>query len=148
MALRIVPDLVHNQTMSIMALDTSVQEAARIMAERHIGAVLITEAGKLRGICTERDITYKIVAKNLDPRTLTLRDIMTPHPATVAPDDKPGHALELMRSLGCRHLPVMEGERIIGILSIRDLYAALHDELEDDVRMRDEYISGASYSLS
>ncbi|HTH98981.1 MAG TPA: CBS domain-containing protein [Stellaceae bacterium] len=145
--MRIVPDIVHYQTLCILSLDDKTSHAAQVMAERHIGAVLITDSDQLVGICTERDITYKVVAKGLDPSNVAMRDIMTPHPATIAPSDAPTRALDLMRSLGCRHLPVVDGEQIVGMLSIRDLYAALHAELEDDLRMRDDYISGRSYSV-
>ena len=148
MSRRIVPDLVHDQTLTILAPALPARDAAKAMADRNIGAVLVAQDGRLVGICSERDITQRVVAKGLDAATVRIRDIMTADPATVGPNDTPGHALAMMRRIGCRHLPVMAGERIIGMLSIRDLYAAIHEELEEDLKMRDELFMGSGYSVT
>ena len=148
MTRKIVPDLVRDQTLTILAPGLPVREAAKAMADRNIGAVLVAEAGRLRGICTERDVAHRVVAKGRDPNLTTIADIMTADPATVGPDDTPTHALAMMRRIGCRHLPVMAGERIVGMLSIRDLYAAIHQDLEEDLKMRDELFMGSGYSVT
>ncbi len=147
MAARIVPDLVRNQTLTVLARNNSVRDAARHMAARNIGAVLIAEAGRLVGILTERDITHKVVSKGLDPDSTRLGEVMTPNPETVSPSDRPKDALEVMRRIGCRHLPVVSGERIVGIVSIRDLYAAIQSELEDDLRDNDIYLTHRNFGL-
>ena len=148
MARRIVPDLVQNQVLTILPPSFSVREAAKAMADRNIGAVLVAEAGRLRGICTERDVAHRVVAKGRDPNLTTIADIMTADPAVVSPDETPAVALDVMRRIGCRHLPVMDGERIVGMLSIRDLYAAIHEELEEGLRQRDDFIMGTGYSVA
>ncbi len=147
MARRIVPDLVRDQLLTILTPDTSVLDAARIMAERNIGAVMIGENGVLAGIFTERDMTFRIVASNCDPARTSLGEVMTADPITIGPNEAPHRALDLMRNHGCRHLPVVENGRIAGMVSIRDLYAALHDDLAEDLRHRDEFIMGSGYSL-
>lgn len=148
MTRKIVPDLVRDQTLTILAPGLPAREAAKAMADRNIGAVLVAEQGRLVGICSERDITQRVVAKGLDPAEVRVCDIMTADPATVGPNDTPSHALDMMRKIGCRHLPVMAGERIVGMLSIRDLYAAIHQDLADDLKMRDELFMGSGYSVT
>jgi CBS domain-containing protein len=148
MSRKIVPDLVRDQVLTIFAPNLSVHEAAKAMADRNIGAVLVAEQGHLVGICTERDITQRVVAKGLDPNTTPIREVMTSHPATVAPDETPMRALDMMREIGCRHLPVVAGERIVGMLSIRDLYAAIQQDLQEDLKLRDELFMGSGYSVT
>jgi CBS domain-containing protein len=148
MSRKIVPDLVRDQTLTILAPGLPVRDAAKAMADRNIGAVLVAEEGRLAGILSERDITQRIVARGLDAGTVRIRDIMTRDPATVGPNDTPNHALAVMRRIGCRHLPVMAGERIVGMLSIRDLYAAIQEDLEEDIKLRDELFMGSGYSVA
>lgn len=130
MTRQIVPDLVSGQTLTIVGPSATVSEAAKAMADRNIGAVIVAEEGHLLGIFTERDLTRRVVAAGRDPKTTLIETVMTSDLATVRPDDEDSRALALMRRTGCRHLPVMDGERIVGILSIRDLYSALEKDLE------------------
>jgi CBS domain-containing protein len=94
-------------------------DAAERMATRNVGAVLVNEGGRLVGILTERDI-LRAVARGLQEDTL-VEHCMTRDPETLDPDDSTEHAAVLMIHGGFRHLPVMEGDEIVGILSIRDL---------------------------
>ncbi len=148
MSRRIVPDLVTDQRLTIVPPSSSVMEAAKQMAYRNIGAVIVADQQRLVGVFTERDMVQRVVARGRDPEFTTISEVMTPDPATVAPDDCPIDALELMRRLGCRHLPVMDGGRIVGMLSIRDLYAAIHEELSEDLKLRDELFMGSGYSVT
>jgi CBS domain-containing protein len=104
----------------------SVTEVAGRMVERNVGAVLVVEAGRLRGIMTERDL-MRAVARGLTD-AMTVADCMTSDPETVGPDDTIEHAGVLMIHGGFRHLPVVDGDEILGMLSIRDLVPQL---LED-----------------
>ena len=101
-------------------------EVAGRMVERNVGAVLVVEGGRLRGIMTERDL-MRAVARGLSD-TVTVADCMTADPETIAPDDTIEHAGVLMIHGGFRHLPVVDGDEIVGVLSIRDLVPLL---LED-----------------
>jgi CBS domain-containing protein len=101
-------------------------EVAERMVERNVGAVLVVEGGRLRGIMTERDL-MRAVARGLSD-TVTVADCMTADPETIAPDDTIEHAGVLMIHGGFRHLPVVDGDEIVGVLSIRDLVPLL---LED-----------------
>jgi len=109
---------------------TSVQKAVEMMARRHVGAVLVVEDDHLVGIFSERDAVFRVVACGLEPRQTPLVDVMTPSPVTVAPDRSFGHAMAVMHENGCRHLPVVEDGRPIGIVSARN---ALDPELEEFV---------------
>lgn len=146
MALRIVPDIIHGQDAATVPPGLSARDTAAIMAQRRIGAIMVVDNDKLVGICSERDITYKVVAKGLNPDTVTIAEIMTANPVTIAPDATPEAALQAMRKINARHLPVVSGPEIIGILSIRDLYAAIAAKLEDDLAERDSYITGRAYT--
>ena len=96
-----------------------VAEVAERMVEREVGAVLILDGDRLAGILTERDI-LRAVARGIGDDAL-VRDWMTTHPETIGPDETTEHAATLMMHGGFRHLPVVEGDNVVGILSIRDL---------------------------
>jgi len=142
---RIVPDLVHDQILVSLPPSATVQDAARIMAERHIGAVLVAVDGRLQGIFTERDVLARVVAAGLDPNDTALGGVMTPNPDTVAPNDSALEALRRMSERGYRHLPVVDGERMVGIVSIRDLYNAVNEELAEDLQQREAFIFDTGY---
>jgi CBS domain-containing protein len=92
---------------------------ARRMVERNVGAVLVLEEGRLAGIMTERDL-MRAVARGLRD-DVVVGECMTANPDTIAPDDTIEHAAVLMIHGGYRHLPVVDGEDVVGVLSIRDL---------------------------
>ncbi len=142
---RIVPDLVSNQTLASLPPSATVRDAARVMTERHIGAILVAVEGRLQGIFTERDVLARVVAAGLDPDDTVLGGVMTPNPDTVAPNDTALEALRKMSERGYRHLPVVDGERVVGIVSIRDLYAAVNHELAEDLQQREAFIFDTGY---
>ena len=142
---RIVPDLVSNQTLASLPPSATVRDAARVMGERHIGAVLVAVDGRLQGIFTERDALVRVVAAGLDPDDTALGRVMTPNPDTVAPSDKALDALRRMTERGYRHLPVVDGAQMVGIVSIRDLYAAVNSELAEDLEQREAFIFDTGY---
>ena len=123
--LRIIPDIIHNQTISGLSAERPVLEGAKLMAEKNVAAiVVISDDGKLSGIVTERDLTQRVLAKGLDPVKTTIGDIMTKDPDTLSPGDSALDALELMSVRKYRHLPVVENGEVVGMVSIRDLYSA------------------------
>ncbi len=142
---RIVPDLVSNQTLASLPPSATVRDAARVMTERHIGAVLVAVDGRLQGIFTERDVLARVVAAGLDPDDTALGGVMTPNPDTVAPNDTALDALRRMSECGYRHLPVLNGEQMVGIVSIRDLYAAANSDLAEDLEQREAFIFDTGY---
>jgi CBS domain-containing protein len=104
------------------------------MAENRCGSVLVVDGGRLLGIFTEGDAIERAFARGLDPDLTFLAEVMTREPDTIGPDHSIDEALRRMDEFGYRHLPVIEAERVIGVLSIRDLsiedLAAMHAELE------------------
>ena len=143
---KIVPDIINDQTLYTLTPDSTVREAAKLMGSKHISAILISKDDLLVGIVTERDMTAKVLANGMDPDETLLNKIMTPDPDVLSPEDSPLNALELMRVRGYRHLPIVgEDNSIVGIISIRDLYAKAKAELEEDVRQREAFIFDTGY---
>ena len=122
--------LVDREKMVTASPQVTVFEAARLMVEHGIGAILVVEAGTLVGIFTERDAVFRVLAQSRDAHTVPIGDVMTPRPLTVTPDATFGRAMLLMHEHHFRHLPVVEDGKAIGIVSARD---ALDPELEDFV---------------
>jgi len=101
--------------------DSTVSEAARIMRDEGIGAVMVSEGDDLCGIVTDRDIAIRAVAEGRDPSTTQLGEICSRELVTLSPSDPIERAIELMRSKAIRRFPVMEGDRPLGIVAIGDL---------------------------
>ena len=105
----------------IVAPDSNVADAARRMAERSVGAVLVLDGTRLLGIFTERDV-LKVVAAGLEEAgSMTVSALMTRYPETIESTETTEHAASLMVHGGFRHLPVVDGGTLVGIVSIRDL---------------------------
>jgi len=112
------------------APSTTVAEAARRMAEIGIGAVLVIDGGALTGIFTERDAVFRVIARGRPVETTPLADVMTARPLTLGPEARFGSALALMHKHRFRHVPVIDGGRVVGMVMARQ---ALDPELEDFV---------------
>lgn len=144
---KIIPDIVSSQRIHAMSPDKTVRDAARTMSEQRIGAVVIVQDDRLIGIFTERDLSSRVVAPGLDPDSVRLSDVMTRNPDTLGPDDTAMAALQKMRARGFRHLPVLMDGKVVGMVSVRDLYNAVQQQLESDIKERDAYIFGESYGV-
>jgi len=101
--------------------NASVAEAAKVMAQEDIGPVPIVEDGRLVGIVTDRDIVVRVVAEGRDPKATTVREIASTELVTVSPDDDLGEALHLLAERQVRRLPVVEGDRLVGIVAQADI---------------------------
>jgi signal-transduction protein with cAMP-binding, CBS, and nucleotidyltransferase domain len=119
-----------DQKILTCASSTTVIEAARLMEQDQIDAVMIVEDGGLIGIFTERDALFRVIAKGRDAQSTQLTEVMTRNPQTIHPDKPFGHALHLMYEGSFRHVPVVENGQPIGMVSARD---GLGPELEDFV---------------
>ena len=108
----------------------TVRQAVDLMAAGHVGAVVVVEHDHLVGIFSERDAVFRVVARGLEPAATQLAEVMTPAPVTIEPDRSYGHAMAVMHRHHCRHLPVVENGRPIGMVSARN---ALDPELEEFV---------------
>jgi CBS domain-containing protein len=130
---RLVPDVVTDQQ-QLLALPraTSVRAAAQAMRERHVGAVLVSEDGRLEGIFTERDMVNRVVAAGRDPDKTTLAEVMTADPDTAGPHDTAIAALRRMQDGGFRHLPIVDRGRLVGIVSRRDFHGEEKARLDEE----------------
>ena len=137
-----------NQRLVIICDKSSAYEAAVSMLENKCGALLVCDSNNkedLVGIITERDITFKVIPKNLDPKGTKVSKIMTKNVETISPKKTTIDAIHVMRSKGFRHLPVIEKKKIIGILSMRDLYDYANNELQDSLKKHKEFMFGTGY---
>ena len=115
--------IIQNRHFLTATPEKSVRAVAAHMRDNDEGVVLIVshEEGKLLGICTERDLSFKVLAAGLDPHDTPVGEVMTTQPQTIAPDRPFGHALHIMHEGGFRHLPVVLPDgRPIGVVSSRD----------------------------
>jgi len=110
--------------------ETTVSNAAKSMASKNVGAVLVVQDERLVGIFSERDVVFRVIAKGLDAKTTLLSEVMTADPKTLEPGKSYGHALLLMQENGFRHVPVVEDGKPIGIISSRN---AMDPDLEEFV---------------
>jgi CBS domain-containing protein len=120
----------------------SVAHAVQAMRERHVGAVLIAERGRLVGIFSERDLVNRVIATGRPLEEVCLRDVMTRDPITAAPSDDRMSAIRKMRAAGCRHLPILADDRIVDTVSIRDLLFDEIKERESEIAELKRYIQG------
>src|SRR5262245_11667126 len=144
---KIIPDVVSEQELTLLSERVSVRDAVALMAQRRIGAVMIANDDRLIGIFTERDLLMRVVAAGLDPARVTLGEGMTRSPDPLTPDDAVHDALDLMSRRGYRHLPVIDDNKVVGMVSVRDLYSAVLHEMEDEIHDRDAFIHGTGYGL-
>lgn len=136
--LRSKPD----QTVHTMEPTASAYEAARFMADKNIGALVVTERGKVVGIASERDCTRKLVAMARSSQDTLLRDIMSSPVMYVHPDQTGEECMALMTENRLRHLPVMDDGQLIGLISIGDLVKATISEQQFIIEQLEHYISG------
>ncbi len=120
----------------------TVIDAVHMMNDHHVGSVLVCEGGDPVGVFSERDVLVRVVAAQRDPRRTLVRDVMTTRLHTATPDDTLLDVMRLMTERRCRHVPVMEGGRLLGMVSIGDLTKATQRNLHQEVRELSSYIGG------
>jgi CBS domain-containing protein len=125
-----MPDVAETMSPNLVTVDAAMSlcDAAKLMSERHIGAVLVLEGGALLGILTERDVLRAVAAGRVEESSVA--DWMTRRPETIEPSDSTTHAAMLMTHGGFRHLPVVEDDKVVGMLSIRDVVRVV---IQDEV---------------
>jgi len=116
-----IGDLIAGKPLVYVESMQTVRSAAGLMTEKSIGAVAVLDSGTLVGMFSERDLMTRVVASDLDPSETLIQDVMTRDIAVAAPTDSLAECLQKMHTLNCRHLPVVEGDNLIGMISLRDL---------------------------
>lgn len=120
----------------------TVAEAVRQMNEKGIGALLVLDGSRPVGIFTERDVLRRVVDADRDPALTRVGEVMTRDLITITPEWHVEEAMALMTRRRCRHLPVVENERVVGMISIGDLLRWVTIHQEDHIRQMTDYISG------
>lgn len=130
-----------NQVWSI-APDASVYEALERLAERDIGALLVMEGDRLAGIFSERDYARKIVLHGKSSADTPVKDVMTPEVVCVGPDHRIENCMALMTQKHIRHLPVLDDDKVVGLISIGDVVKEVIAEQEFVIEQLENYITG------
>ena len=121
-------------------LDATVLDAALCMAERNIGAIPVLEETRLVGILSERDVIQRVIARKLDPGALRVEEIMTRELVVAEASENEESCLRKMKAANCRHLPVVSGESLVGIISLRDLLQVELTEREEKIEFLTSYL--------
>lgn len=136
--------LQHKGQASVQAVtpDTFVYDAIKLMADRNIGCVLVMDGGTLLGILSERDYTRKVVLQGRSSKTTTVREIMTREVICVTPQHGVEETLRIVTQNRVRHLPVKDGERIVGLISIGDLVKWVINAQRSALSQLEAYVAG------
>lgn len=122
--------------------DATVYQALEQMVAQDVGALLVVNEGRFVGIFTERDYARKVILKGKASRQTLVREIMSEHPASVTPDDTVENCMKLMTQKYIRHLPVMEGSKLVGLVSIGDIVKYIIEEQKFIIDNLEHYITG------
>ena len=138
-----VNDILKNKSSDIFSVEpgTSVYEAVKVLSEKNIGALLVMEHGKLKGILSERDYARKVVLKDRKSKETLASEIMTEKVITVSPTDSIELCMATMSDKKIRHLPVTDNEKVVGIISIGDVVTAIIHMQQQTIDHLKNYIS-------
>jgi CBS domain-containing protein len=125
-----------------IAPNATVFDAIQLMADKNVGALPVVENGKLVGIISERDYTRKVILKGKSSKETPVRDIMTLEPVTAHPSDSVSECMHVMTEKRVRHLPVIEGSEMIGLVSIGDLVRRIISAQTATIDNLEKYITG------
>jgi CBS domain-containing protein len=121
--------------------DMAVSKAVKVMADNKIGAVLVVDKERLTGILSERDCAHEIILKDLKAKETSVKDVMTPKVVFVTPDTSVEEGLAIMTERRCRHLPVLDNKKLIGIVSMGDLVRRIIKDQKVAINYLTEYIA-------
>lgn len=131
-----------NSAVHVIAPDAAVIDAVRLMCQAHVGSLLVVDGATLVGIFSERDLMTRVVLEKRDPAAVPVREVMSTHVISVSPEMTSHDAMALMTSRRVRHLPVTEGARIVGMVSIGDLVRSVVADGERRVVELEGYVEG------
>jgi CBS domain-containing protein len=130
------------RTLEVIAPEATVLSAVEAMCHAHVGALLVMRGSALVGIFSERDLMTRVVLARLDPAVVRVGDVMTRNVISIARDVTPEHAMALFTDHRVRHLPVVEGSQVVGLVSIGDLVRWTIREREHSIEQLQEYVTG------
>ncbi len=142
---RTVASLLESKGRDVFSIgpDASVHSALELMAQRKVGALVVTEEGSLAGIISERDFARKMLTADVGPREILVSDIMTKNVHTITPDTTVGDCMSIMTDRRIRHLPVLDdGNLLVGVISIGDVVRSVISAQEHLIADLEKYITG------
>ena len=139
-----IREILHHKGTAVWMItpDATVFEAIQMMAGKNVGALLVTKEGKLVGIITERDYTRKVALRGKSSKETAVREILSGHVVKVTPTHTVEECMRLMTEHRVRHLPVLEGEKILGVVSIGDLVNWIITTQSSTIHQLETYITG------
>lgn len=142
--MKLVKHLLAAKSGDVIAIvpDSSVFDAIKIMAEKSIGSLVVIEDNKLCGIITERDYARKVIVKGRSSHDTRVSEIMSTGLITTSSDQTVNQCMKLMSTNRIRHLPVVDDNTVIGVISIRDLVQAIIADQQEEIEHLEHYISG------
>ena len=135
-----IGSLVADREVYTLSAEQTVSEAARYMTDRRVGAVSVLSETRLVGILSERDIMSRLVAAGADPDRTSVGDVMTRDLVVASPSDSHEEGLRKMKQAGCRHLPVVEEGRLLGMVAQRDLLQVDLTAKDEEIRWLNAYV--------
>ena len=142
-----VKQLIENRSVYTVEKGTTVQAAAEFMAQYNIGATPVVDGGRLIGVFSERDLIKRVIAKGLSPASTSVNDVMTRELVVASVDETHESCVRKMRLAGCRHLPVIEQDKLVGFISLRDLLQVEISEKDDKLEFLNNYMFHVSPGL-
>lgn len=144
--MKLLHKLTQTQTLVSLPPSATVRAAADLMAQKLVGSVLVMEQGqfaqdKLVGIFTERDLLNRVVAKGIDPSKVALSQVMTPKVVTVQIDDSLEDCYDQMQQTKSRHVPIVDGDKVVGMVTMRNILEWLWKEIDAENAELKRYIS-------
>ena len=142
--MKLVQHLLDNKGRAVVSVspDASVLEAVKLMADKAIGSLVVIEDDRLCGIITERDYARKVIIKGRSSETTNVAEIMSTDVLTTSDSQTVKECMELMTEKKIRHLPVVDGERVVGMISIGDLVEAIIADQQEAIQHLEHYING------
>jgi len=141
--MRTVRQLLEAKAPEVFAIgpNAPVLDAIKLMADKRIGALLVMDAGRLVGIVSERDYARKVVLQGRSSKDTPVRDIMTAEVMTVGLNDSADRCMQLVTDRRIRHLPVLDGDAVLGVVSIGDLVKAVIEDQQLELDQLQRYIA-------
>lgn len=138
-----VKDILKTKGNNVYSVEPTIMvyQAVELMCQRNIGGLLIVENGKLEGIFTERDYARKLILKGKSSKNTPISELMTQNPITVNPENSIEDCMNLMTGKFIRHLPVVDGDKLVGLVSIGDVVKHIIEEQKEIIEHLENYIS-------
>lgn len=142
--MKLVKQLLESKGLGIISIaaNASVLDAIKLMADKAIGSLLVMDGDELKGIVTERDYARKVIIKGRSSKSTEVGEIMTADVVTASTDQTVSHCMSVMTDRRIRHLPVVEDDKVVGMVSIGDLVQAIIADQQEEIEQLEQYISG------